>query len=422
MQVAIGQLIMDTVTCRECGAQFEAFKCHVVAGGSKGTLCATCRPTKADRRKRVTVQCAQCGAGVELKQSEYDNNKHKRFFCGRPCMGAWRSIHQRGEAHHNYTGKVPVKCEVCGADKEVYPSAKKAYKVFFCSDKCKGIWHHEHQSGDGAGNIDIPCAQCGMPKSVPVWSLGQYEKRFCSRECQGKWTSEHPTSERKGAEVQCDWCSNRFYVKPGDVDKEHHFCSSDCARSYAKTLRGPKSRFWRGGNIHRHCKICKKAFSVKPAVAAKTAAAFCSKACADKALIKDRTEAEKAMLRINKVFRASIWSALKGKKDFRSWRNLVGYDVTELKAHLESLFVDGMNWSNYGEWRLGGPLRWVIDHKRPRASFSFSNAEDPQFKECWGLANLQPMWGPENARKGDKLDYASDRKWSDKYVAPIPTA
>jgi hypothetical protein len=54
-----------------------------------------------------------------------------------------------------------------------------------------------------------------------------------------------------------------------------------------------------------------------------------------------------------------------------------------------------MTWENYGKWH--------IDHKRPIASFNFTSYEDPEFKECWALNNLQPMWAKENMSKGNKI-------------------
>ncbi len=69
--------------------------------------------------------------------------------------------------------------------------------------------------------------------------------------------------------------------------------------------------------------------------------------------------------------------------------------MQDLIAHLESLFQPSMTWENYGKWH--------IDHKRPIASFNFTSYEDPEFKECWALNNLQPMWAKENMSKGNKI-------------------
>ena len=71
---------------------------------------------------------------------------------------------------------------------------------------------------------------------------------------------------------------------------------------------------------------------------------------------------------------------------------LTGCSKEELYKHLESKFMEGMTWDNYGEWH--------IDHIIPCASF---NLEDPEEqKKCFHLTNLQPLWALDNIRKGAK--------------------
>lgn len=86
---------------------------------------------------------------------------------------------------------------------------------------------------------------------------------------------------------------------------------------------------------------------------------------------------------------------LPGVKAGRKWESLVGYTVDELKVHLESLFQPGMTWGNIGEWE--------IDHIRPVKYFNFSKPEHIDFKRCWALDNLQPLWKHDNRTKSAKL-------------------
>lgn len=92
-------------------------------------------------------------------------------------------------------------------------------------------------------------------------------------------------------------------------------------------------------------------------------------------------------------------SLISGKGN-TSWQRLVGYTLKELMEHLESQFVAGMSWENHG--RTG----WHIDHIRPIASFSFDSPGHPEFQQCWALSNLQPLWAPDNLRKGARFDPA----------------
>jgi len=76
-------------------------------------------------------------------------------------------------------------------------------------------------------------------------------------------------------------------------------------------------------------------------------------------------------------------------------KQLIGCDVDKLIAHIESQFLTGMSWGNHGTHG------WHIDHVLPCASFDMSDPE--QQRKCFHYTNLQPLWGPDNIRKGDKI-------------------
>jgi hypothetical protein len=106
------------------------------------------------------------------------------------------------------------------------------------------------------------------------------------------------------------------------------------------------------------------------------------------------------VFRLNNAFSGRMRHALAGtayKKGGKSWVNIVGYDVAELKSHLESLFRPGMTWDNYGEWH--------VDHIVPVSSFEYDSYDHPEFRKCWALSNLQPLWAEDNLRKGAKLPH-----------------
>lgn len=96
--------------------------------------------------------------------------------------------------------------------------------------------------------------------------------------------------------------------------------------------------------------------------------------------------------RLRTYFTSAICHSLKGStKGGRSWEAILGFTTAVLIEHLERQFTKGMSWDNYGEWH--------VDHIRPVASFDFNSADDPQFKECWALTNLRPLWAEENLAK-----------------------
>ena len=78
------------------------------------------------------------------------------------------------------------------------------------------------------------------------------------------------------------------------------------------------------------------------------------------------------------------------------------FSVEDLIQHLEEQFDSGMSWDNMDKWH--------IDHILPVASFNFDSPDDEDFKECWALSNLQPLWAEENLAKGTKILSEHERR------------
>jgi len=94
-------------------------------------------------------------------------------------------------------------------------------------------------------------------------------------------------------------------------------------------------------------------------------------------------------LKLNQRIR--LRTVLKSSKSAKT-HELLGCSYEELKYHLESLFVDGMNWENMGQWH--------IDHIVPLAAFDLSIKENQ--KIAFNYKNLQPLWAIDNLKKGAK--------------------
>lgn len=99
--------------------------------------------------------------------------------------------------------------------------------------------------------------------------------------------------------------------------------------------------------------------------------------------------------RLNDRISSSIYRSLKNKKNSKHWEKLVGYSLNDLKKCLESQFKNNMSWGNYGSWQ--------IDHIIPLSFFEFDSYNDWEFRYCWSLDNLQPLWEKDNLRKYKKL-------------------
>lgn len=98
-------------------------------------------------------------------------------------------------------------------------------------------------------------------------------------------------------------------------------------------------------------------------------------------------------------FRTAIYQVLKENnvKKNGHYFDILKYSPEDLIVHLEKQFDERMSWDNYGEWH--------VDHIKPISSFNIQKIGDNEFIECWSLNNLRPLWGDENIRKSNKLDY-----------------
>lgn len=83
-----------------------------------------------------------------------------------------------------------------------------------------------------------------------------------------------------------------------------------------------------------------------------------------------------------------------GSKHYSKFKEHVGCSYEQLVEHLESQFVEGMTWENYG---LRG---WHIDHIKPVCSFDHTDTDE--VRECWHYSNLQPLWAIDNWKKGGR--------------------
>jgi hypothetical protein len=100
--------------------------------------------------------------------------------------------------------------------------------------------------------------------------------------------------------------------------------------------------------------------------------------------------------RIENAIRVGVHKGLtKGIKAGRRTFDLLGYGLNDLMERLESEFLPGMTWGNYGKWH--------IDHQIPLSAHHYETPDDIDFKKAWALSNLQPMWAADNIRKHAKL-------------------
>lgn len=99
--------------------------------------------------------------------------------------------------------------------------------------------------------------------------------------------------------------------------------------------------------------------------------------------------------RIQKTLRNRLKDKLCGRDrcNAETRQKLCGCSMGFLKKYLESQFVDGMSWENYG-------MVWHIDHITPCAAFDLTKKS--QQRKCFHFSNLRPLWAKENMSKGAK--------------------
>jgi hypothetical protein len=107
----------------------------------------------------------------------------------------------------------------------------------------------------------------------------------------------------------------------------------------------------------------------------------------------DKTNKEKPWVRIWRNQLGGVLKRLNQQKQGKTINEL-GYSYKQLKDHIESLWLVGMSWENYGG-RVGC---WEIDHNKPVSKFP--NKIHPSIVNA--LDNLKPMWVIDNRKKGNK--------------------
>ena len=94
-------------------------------------------------------------------------------------------------------------------------------------------------------------------------------------------------------------------------------------------------------------------------------------------------------VRIRNLIRNTFRKSGHTKPEKRT-EKILGCNYELLKLHLESQFIDGMCWDNRGEWH--------IDHIIPLSSAKTLE----ELIKLSHYTNLQPLWGVDNIKKGNK--------------------
>lgn len=295
---------------------------------------------------------------------------------------------------------VTRECIECGT---TFEAARHNVKV--CSDACRKkrnaqksrrYYHRKKRECPPAPKVFAPrdCAICeaafdpSVEYTLPHGGLVKRNtgRMYCSDECATEAILRklrNPIASR-----ECEKCGTAF-----ETNIPHRrFCEVTCRREF-------NGGYTSSVGETKECKGCENTFEVK-----NSQQLFCTNQCKVKyhrINTKHKPYAELTHTqKINARVRASVRGHLRkrGLSKTHKTFDILGYIPTQLMHHLESQFVEGMSWDNMSEWH--------IDHIRPVASFTFNSVDDPEFKACWVLENLQPLWAFDNMSKGAKWEGA----------------
>lgn len=218
------------------------------------------------------------------------------------------------------------------------------------------------------------------------------------------WNDGGPEPEERKICTRCEESkpatAEYFYRRNKARDGLHPWCK-ECAKTrqrqhYQKnTLRiRARSKRWREENSER-VQVQRKQYYQENAPKIRAQTKQYRQENPDKVRAGMKRWLQKnPMQRLRRRVSKAIGKALHRRKNGEHWEELVGYTLDDLVRHLTDLFQPGMTWDNYGDWH--------IDHVRSVSSFNFKSPDDPDFKRCYALSNLQPLWACDNAAKGGR--------------------
>lgn len=241
------------------------------------------------------------------------------------------------------------------------------------------------------------CSKCRIGKNVIEFYKANHHKDGLTSQCKKciKIRTEKYNEDNK----------EKLAIKAKKYRDSHKEQSKESAKKWAKRNKDKviaKTKRWQAKNPEKVKAISAKWHKEHP----KRTLELCHEwraANPKKVAASNKKSRKKRRRTINgKLYErmsSRIRVALKGNKSGCRWETLVGYTLIDLKQHLKKLFTKGMNWNNYGYYG------WHIDHVKPMTLFKYTNVNQKEFKDCWALQNLQPLWAIDNFRKNSKYPF-----------------
>tara|TARA_R100000700_G_C3169275_1_gene144055 strand:+ start:40 stop:1026 length:987 start_codon:yes stop_codon:yes gene_type:complete len=321
--------------------------------------------------------CKTCGSEFTLTRSD------KQY-----CSGSCRRKKYREKIKAN---KKPIikKCLWCKKDFKILSNMTK--KRSCCKGECtKKFKLHDNKIRARKRVRErlakLPpkyCETCGVELELSTYNFNKI--RFC-KPCRVKHHKIYKDEYLK---------ENRERIRK--EQREKHAERMKCPKYREKRrLQSLKER--EKNKPTYTCLVCKKQFQNKfNRNRYKTCSDECGKIYE---LTKQSTTVYRIRSRLTRALRKNV------KNISENWPTELEFTSEDLMNHFESLFTEKMNWYEFNKGNIH------IDHIRPVASFNQKQLEDTtseDFKKCWALENLQPLWASDNCSKGSLW---KGKRWS----------
>ncbi len=314
--------------------------------------------------------CGRCRKEKSIDQFNIGRGGCRQRNC-QPCLDRMKELRDQKRCEHGKLSCKECKIKVC-------EHGTKKYICKIC--KGKGICEHDRQK--------IHCKDC---KGSSICEHNK-QRNFC-KDCNGVSLCEH--NRRK---YRCKVCNGSSICEHGKVKYSCKKCdgSQFCAHGKEKhrCVDCDGVGICEHKRVQSHCidchgtQICKHnriKHSCKP--------------CGGKGICshgKNRSSCIDCDPNgyWNGIIRSRVQKALRENKELSS-KEYLQCDIDTLKSHLESQFVEGMTWDNYGEWQIDHiiPVKYKKNGKIPSLKTVIRRLH---------YKNLQPLWAKDNISKGNR--------------------
>ena len=301
-------------------------------------------------------------------KTEFVPYSKKHICCSRKCIDI-KSKYDKRKKGKDWTKT----CEICN---KVYKN--KIHNSKTCSKECAKVRAKKIRPKEPSKIQPAITRTCYCGKQFEAVGLGRTRLSCsdkCAKERRERQTMQHYYDNYIPKMKKCIHCDKEFKAYGRQTMCGSIECKKQQTRYYNRKHRKPrcniKTRAYRNRNKERINTYFRE-YGAK------------------------RRKNPKHLLsgRMYAALRREIKKYKLGVSTTNTLNNL--YSIEELYNHLESQFTEGMSWDNMGEWH--------IDHIRPVASFNYTTTECEDFKKCWALNNLQPLWAKDNMSKGNNWD------------------